>query len=293
MKYSLFGPTLIFRLSLLHLILFSCQIQGREMPCNTGNFALPVSQQPGPLIGFGENIIDRNQVQLFLFGDAFLGQKKHFIDLIPSILYGITKDFSVFFNVPVAASYQADGHRSSGLEDIFLQFEYAVYTKQSDCSSDQVTVVVNASFPTGSSHKNPPTGFGSMGYFIGTTYNRTWEKWFCFTSYGAQLTTSHHGTRFGNQYLYQAGFGRDFANAYGWLFAWMVEIDGTFAKRNKINGTIDPNSGGNAVYLNPSFWASSKKWIMQLGLGYAVQQNLFGAQTRDGYLLAFNIGRGI
>ncbi|MBS0620700.1 MAG: hypothetical protein JSS61_04490 [Verrucomicrobia bacterium] len=265
----------------------SCWVYGSD----PGNFGLPVSQQPGPLISFGENIIGKGEVQGFLGGDGYFGEKKHSIDLMPGILYGITDACSLFFNVPVALSYRENGSHSSGLEDLFVQFEYAVYSRTSSVSSDQVTLVANASFPTGSSHKNPPTGFGAMGYFLGTTYNRTWTKWFCFTSYGVEFPTSHHGTRFGNQYLYQAGFGRNFASVGGWLLAWMVEIDGAFAERNRVNGATDRNSGGNLIYVTPSFWASSKSWIVQVGLGYAVQQNLFGNQGREGFLLALNLGR--
>ncbi len=261
-------------------------------PCR-GNFALPASQQPGSLIGFGENMIDRNQLQLFLFGDDFIGKEKHFIDLVPGILYGITDDFSVFFNVPVALSYQVNQNHSSGLEDLFLQLEYAIYTRKPSafsCSSDQVTIVANVSFPTGSSHKIPPTGFGSLAYFLGATYNRTWEKWFWFTSYGAQFPTSHDRTRFGNQYLYQFGFGRNIMNVKGWILAWMIELDGTFSERNKIKGISDPDSGGNVIYATPSFWASSKNWILQFGFGSVVQQHLFGNQKRNQYLISFNVG---
>ncbi len=278
----------------LFLMFFLFEIHSAESNpplCEKGNFALPPAQQPGPLVGFGENILEKNQVQLFLFGDDFVGREKYFIDIVPGILYGITNNFSVFFNVPLAARYKVDGSHSSGLEDLFLQFEYALYTRRSASSSDQVTLVANLSFPTGSSHKIPPTGFGSVSYFLGATYNRTWANWFWFTSYGAELTGSHHGTQLGDQFFYQAGFGRNITNAKGWIFAWMAEIDGIFFKRDKIHGTSNPNSGGNVIYLTPSLWASSKDWIFQLGLGYAVQQNLFGNQKRAEYLLALNIGK--
>jgi hypothetical protein len=100
-----------------------------------------------------------------------------------------------------------------------------------------------------------------------------------------------HRTQFGNQFLYQFGFGRNIANSQRWIFAWAVEVDGNFSERNKIHGEKDPNSGGNVIYLTPSLWASSREWIAQLGLGYAVQQNLFGRQKRNDYLAAFNFTR--
>ena len=276
------------------LLLFSLQLysKGEEAEiCQIGNFALSTSQQPGPLIGFGENIVDRNDLQLFLFGDDFIGRRKYFIELIPSILYGVTDDFSILFSIPFDVRAKEDSAHSSGIEDIFLQLEYAIYTAMHSCSTDQVTLVANASFPTGSSHKDPPTGIGSMGYFIGTTYNHTDRNWFCFTSYGFQYPTSHHGTKFGNQFLYQGGVGANIPSPNGWIFAFMLEVDGTYSKRSKFDGKTDPDSGGNVIYLTPSFWASSKDWLFQLGLGYAVQQHLFGDQKRETFLLAFDIGK--
>ncbi len=35
--------------------------------------------------------------------------------------------------------------------------------------------------------------------------------WYGFLSSGATLTTSHHGNKIGNQYLYQGGFGKNIA----------------------------------------------------------------------------------
>lgn len=283
---------MLSRLVYLSCLSFStCLAQSQPMPSSSGNFALRPSQQPGPLIGFGENILERNEVQLFLFGDFYLGNDKHFADLMPGILYGITNDLSLFFNVPVAASYKDREHHSYGFEDLFLQLEYAVYTRFTDCFSDQVTIVLNAACPTGSAHKRPPTGFGSMSYFAGATYNRTWSDWFCFAASGAQFALTNHTYQIGNQYLYQCGLGRNITNARQWIFAWMAELDGTFACRNRIGGNTDPNSGGNFIYLTPSLWASSDDWIVQFGWGFAIQQHLFGHQAKDRYLGAFNIGK--
>src|SRR5579871_852822 len=184
--------------ALLFFIIYSSLLQGEETVCTQGNFALPPSQRPGPLIAFGENIIDRNEVQLVLSGDDYIGKQKHFIDLSPGIIYGITDRFAIFFSVPIAVGYRQGDHHSSGLEDMLLQLEYGIYERESSCLNEQISIVANATFPTGSTHKDPSTGFGAMGYFIGATYNRTWTRWIIFTSYGAQFPTAHHRTKFGN-----------------------------------------------------------------------------------------------
>ena len=255
-----------------------------------GNFVLPTSQQPGPLTSLGQNIVDKDQTLLFLFADDYGGIGKHQVDIMPGILHGITDTLSVFFNVPVAASFKQDQNRSSGLEDAFLQFEYAFYTKKTSTLFDQATFVTNVTFPTGSSSKIPPTGFSSPSFFLGGTFSRMYTDWFVFTSHGAVFPTTHNTTKFGKEFLYQFGFGRNLFDIDSkWIYAWMAEINGQYSVQNTINGIVDSNSGGNIVFITPSLWISSKKLIFQFGFGLPVTQNLFGNQKRGTYLLVTNI----
>ncbi|MBS3904365.1 MAG: hypothetical protein KGZ39_03460 [Simkania sp.] len=255
-----------------------------------GNFSLSASQQPGPLVSFGENIIDKGQTQLFVFADAFMGKNNYFTDVIPSILYGIRNDLSLFLNVPFSPGNKDGSTHSSGLEDVFAQLEYAFYNKDHSHAVDQATLVANVTFPTGSSTKTPPTGFGSSSFFIGATFNHMLIDWFFFLSPGATLTTSKHQTHFGDQLLYQCGLGKNIPSPSGWIFAWMIEFDGLYAWKNTIKGALDPNSGGNTIYVTPSIWISSKRVIIQFGAGYPIVQHLFGHQSKQFLSLDFNVG---
>ena len=259
-----------------------------EKPPKIGNYSLPTSQQPAALFGFGGNIIDKGEVQLYLFADDFVGKKKITIDIIPSVLFGITDNWSVFFNAPFTPLLRDGPNKSSGLEDFFIQLEYAFYNKSTATYVDQATLVTNITVPTGSIHKNPPTGFGSPGLFLGGTYYRTWVDWFAFTANGAVLTGSEHGTKFGDQFLYQMGFGRNFPSPKGWIYAWMIEVDGQYNKKNRIDEIIDNNSGGNTIYVTPSIWISSKEMLFQFGVSLPVNQNLFGDQNKFDYALNLN-----
>lgn len=284
---------LVEGLFLICLMLFSLPCEADEEPPKIGNFSLPASQQPGPLISFGENIIDKNETVLFLSADDYIGIEKHSVDVIPSILYGITSNLSVFINVPYAASYKNKQQQSSGFEDAFAQLEYAFYYHSTKSYVDQATIVVNMTVPTGSKQKNPPTGIGSPSYFLGTTFYRTYVDWFVFVSPGAIFTTTKNGTKIGNSYLYQFGFGRNIAVINGWLLAWMAEIDGTYFQQSRVQGEVDSDSGGNMVFVTPSFWASTKKFVFQFGVGVPATQNLYGDQINNTVLLAANIGWSI
>lgn len=256
-----------------------------------GNLAFPVSQQPNPLVSFGQNIINEKQVQAYVLTTEFKNKREYFINVVPSILYGVTDDLSIFISVPVAARYRQEENHSAGVNDLIVQFEYSPYTKEYRTYYDQITLVGNVTIPTGSTKKVPQTGFGANSFFIGGIYSNMSINWFYFTSYGGLLTTTSHRTKFGNLFLYQFGVGRRIYSTSNWLFAGMVEFDGFYQWRNKIRGVTDPNSGGNFILLTPSIFISSKEsLIVQFGMGFPIQQHLFGDQNRKEYLLALNVG---
>ena len=76
----------------------------------------------------------------------------------------------------------------------------------------------------------------------------------------------------------------------GWIFAWMLEVDGQYASRNIKDGKVDENSGGNVVYITPSIWISNDWLIFQLGAGGVLTQHLYGNQSRFTYQVVGNWG---
>jgi hypothetical protein len=105
------------------------------------------------------------------------------------------------------------------------------------------------------------------------------------------LTTSQNNTKFGNEFLYQFGVGRNiFSIDSQWIVTWMIEANGQFNEKDKIKGRTNLNSGGNTIYVTPSLWISSKKTIFQLGFGLPITQHLYGNQKKNNYLLLANFG---
>lgn len=260
-----------------------------EEPLPIGNLSLPTSQQPAALFGFGGNIIDKGEIQLYLFGDGFFGKNRIITDIIPNVTFGITDNLSVQFNFPFTPIMKDDHHFSHGLEDWFIQFEYAFYNKKRPFYTDQATVLWNITVPTGSIKKVPNTGVGSPSFFIGGTYYHTRIDWFVFVAEGAILTTSDHRTKYGNQFLYQFGVGRNIPSPPGWIYAWMIEVDGQYGQRNRIFGEIDHNSGGNIVFVTPSLWFSNRYFLIQFGPSFPINQNWFGIQGKFDWGFNFNM----
>jgi hypothetical protein len=267
------------------------ETKNNNQPPSIGNFALPFSQQPGAFVSFGQNTLEKGKTQIYIYGDDYEGDQQSYIDLMPSIVYGISDKLSAYLAFPYAASYRLENHHSSGISDVLLQLEYIFYSKENRIYSDTATLVLNTTFPTGSTTKNPPTGYGAQTYFLGATYSRMFTDWLIFLSPGYLATTSHHGTKLGNNFLYEFGLGKNISYKKSqYILSWLLELNGTYYGKDKINGTTEPNSGGNIIYAVPSIWFSTQHLIFQSGIGWAIAQKWNSSQRRSTYLLAANIG---
>src|SRR3990167_9156146 len=182
-----------------------------------GNFALSTSQQPGPLLGFGQNIIDKGDFQFYFYSDYIKLRNKKTTDPMPGFLYGIRDDLSMFFNIPITK------YIYSSLGELF-------------------------------------------------SIRQTEES------------------QLGDNFLYQAGIGRNLYHSKDYIYLFLVEMLGAKFKQNIVSSEIDQNSGGNLIFIAPSFWFSSKKLIVQIGFAIPVLQNLNGNQGEYKFQIDGNIG---
>ncbi|HAT1822054.1 TPA: hypothetical protein I8Z14_002620 [Legionella pneumophila] len=253
-------------------------------PPDIGNFALPASQQPGPFLSFGQSLIDKNQIQFYVSPNYLHYKNEHYLTISPSVVYGISNQASFLVTEPVAANYVNETSRSNGLGDTYFQGEYAFYENSNFKYVDQMTFVGGLTAPTGSAKKEPSTGFGSVSYFLGGTYNRMFVDWFGLVSSGLNVITKHDGMKLGNQYLYQVGLGRNIKSETGkYIFFGLVEMHGVYSEKDKFIGEVDLNSGGNLVNIIPSLWFSTKKLFFQVGVSIPISQTPNGEQNKIKY----------
>lgn len=260
-----------------------------------GHLALSTSQEVGPLYAFGQNVVDKGNKQLFAYINSLLGEDVRFTEVRPSFLYGITDYFSLFTELPIAVQNKPDNTKPF-VENITFQLEYALFDVNTITGSYQWTLVGNVSIPLSKNGTVRPTGAGlltdsgSTSFLVGTTACYMGVDWYFFTCQGGIITTTRNKTKQGNGYLYQFGASRSIGNYPGWIFAATVEAFGHYSQKNSMSGNTDANSGGNIIYFGPSFWASSNRFIGQVGIAYAVVQNLFGNQSKMTWYPAVDLG---
>jgi hypothetical protein len=257
-----------------------------------GNFALPVSQQPAPLFSFGQNIVDKGDLIAYVYPVQLKGHKESFIEVVPSLLCGITDKLSLFIELPIAIKFKVEDQISRGLSDLTVQLEGVVYAQETETSVNEITAVGNMTFPTGSALKQPSTGFGSPTFFLGVTLSHSQLDWYYFASLGGQITTyNKQGIKPGNIFFYQGGFGRNIAyKTDGWILNWLVEVNGLYGQRNRICNVTDGNSGGNTLLVGPSLFFATQHFSIDAGIFAVAAQHLFGIQLKENYLAAAFVG---
>ncbi len=241
-----------------------------------GNFALPTSQELGPLFSFGQTVIEKHDL-LALGVLGYTKDKKNYaLDLVPALLYGVSNTFALLMGYPIAAKQNAPSAAFSGVDnpflpamgDVFVQGEYAFFNKDTATYANQATVLALLSLPTGICKQRAQTGYGSPTFFLGVTASHMSLDWYVFGELGLLLPTRHRqGTCFGRQLWYAAGFSRNIAySEKKWLFDWMVEFDGIVSMRNVWKGVVDFNSGGNSFFIAPSLFFSTQRLSLQGGI---------------------------
>jgi len=269
--------------------LYAKQQDFLRTPSKEGNFSLRGSQQPGPFFSFGQNVIDAEALQVYLNPFFFKLEGEDLSQAALSIRYGVTDKVGFFATFP----YNVDSVRpyhSSGYGDTSLQGEYAFDAQSDQSHTEQGTIVLGTTIPTGSVRARPALGYGTPTYFAGVTYNQVYTHALWFVSPGLLYIQPHDKLTLGKQYFYQGGIGAVFVSkAQSYIFSGLLELDGQFNERNKQKGHWIGNSGGNLIYLTPSLWYSTNKLILQIGISIPVVQSWNGVQPYVDYFTMANI----
>jgi len=246
-------------------------------PLKIGNFALATSQQPGPLYGFGQNFLDKGELQFSLYEDyqKIVSQEQY--DTMPGFLYGITDDLSVYFNLPL------DYYKNMGIEDsVYVsaaaQLEYAFFSKSTYEWAFQSSFLIAMAGPSGSMVRQAKSHQKTTNFFVGATSNYMSFDWYYFCSFGELFfiyDKTGNGIKKGDNFLYQAGIGVNIKRLDNYIFMFMTELLGTYIARTTINGEYDNQSGGNLIFLAPSLWFSSDHITLQFGISIPLYQGQY------------------
>jgi len=250
----------------------------KKEKAKTGNFALPTSQQPSPFFSIGQNIVEKGDFLATGTNVFYKGPCQKFPATTLNLLYGITDQLSVFFDIPEASKYQHARTITSEVDYVTLGSEYSFYTKEEETHTKQATVLTTLQIPYTYIPPISEAGIQGITYLLGGTAAYMSSLWYLFISGGFSLTKPKRAHGIFTQFIYENGIGINLGNPDGWIALALFEFNGVYALSFKAPGQFLPAT--NLIFWGPGLFLSSKRIILQAGFQWPIVQTGFTLQSK-------------
>ena len=206
------------------------------------------------------------------------------------IIYGLTTDTSLTLAVPyiIDSTRRAGGtmESSSGLGDISLRTKYRFWRRDGPGVQDAAAVVVGIKTPTGDDGSTPRLGSGSTDYLFALTAARESLVWYYFGDIRYKLNTEGGGgLKAGDRILADLAIGaRPWPTEYLKPdIVFMGELNWERYMRDETGGVDVADSGGDRLFISPSFFFTYRNLAVKGGVQIPVYQDLHGEQSEEEY----------
>lgn len=216
------------------------------------------------------------------------------------IMYGLTQYLSlelrlpIFFEKKVSEVNPTTGlysyFKASGLGKVELLSKLRIYHDYAFQKRNQIVLVSGLLFPTSrtaltSIEKKPIIGNRSMDFIVGTAGAFETTKFYHFAALVYRMNTSARRIKEGDQFLYSYAFGyrpdKPDVNKVDWVF--LVDVDGRWQDKDKVNGERLSNTGHKTIFAGPSFFRSRGNLILKGSVQIPVIQHLNSLQEKFDY----------
>lgn len=197
--------------------------------------------------------------------------------------YGLTESFGLILLVPFFIRNKIVPNHSSGLGDILLTGEWSFFRDH----THHGLLTTGLKFPTGSVHKTPITGTGTIDLFLEFSAIHSSEKWYASIDTENFIRIPRKDRKPGNSYDWEIIFGRLVKFNDHALYINM-DLFILFNTKDTIGGTRDLDSGGTVIFLGPLISWEHKKVLCEFLFQWPIGQNLFGNQPKFDFTTYFS-----
>ncbi len=238
-----------------------------------------------PIFGFGSHTIYKGGFGL----EMEIEKEKDFV-LHKEIIYGITEDLAVTLALSYVLDRKLDAEgiekSSSGLSDTSLRVKYRFWRRDRPGIQDSAAFIIGIKFPMGDADKSPRLGSGSTDFLFGLAAARESLLWYYFGDIRYRLNTRESsGLKVGDRFFADVAMGiRPWPAKYLKPdLVVLVELNWETSMRNEFDGLDVKDSGGNLLFISPSFFLTYRNWAVKGGVQIPLYQNLYGNQPGEDY----------
>ena len=238
-----------------------------------------------PVFGIGPHVLFKDGTEFALEIDSSKAGSSNEQGLGLQMTYGLTGDWAVGATVPY--DFKDNGSDSSdGFGDFSAFTKYRFWREDSLGLQESAAVFLKVITDTGSNSKTPPIGKGTTDTIVGITYGSEGRKWYKWASARYRFNgTNNAGIERGDKILIDF-VGGIRPNLTGYLetdIVWLLELNGEFGKRARLNGSTLANTGGTEWFISPGIFWTQRNFAIKAGVQIPIYANLNGNQDESDY----------
>ncbi len=238
-----------------------------------------------PVFGIGPHVLFKDGVEVALEVESEKAGRDDEQGLALELTYGLTGDWAVGAELPY--ELKDNGTDSSdGLGDLALFTKYRFWRKDSLGLQESAALFLKVITDTGSNSKAPPIGKGTTDSIVGLTYGYEGRKWYRWASARYRFNgTNNARIERGDKILIDF-VGGIRPNLTGYLetdVVYLLELNGEFGKRARLNGSELANTGGTEWFISPGIFWTQRNFAIKAGVQIPIYANLNGNQDESDY----------
>ncbi len=238
-----------------------------------------------PVFGPGPHVLYKDGVEIHLGLDRNEAGRNKASEFDLELTYGLTGDWAAGVELPYVRTAQGSDH-SNGLGDVRLFTKYRFWRHDTLGVQRSAAALLKVKLENGDERENPPLGTGSTDTLVGLTYGHESLKWYRWAGIRYRRNGENDaGLRRGDKWLLDlaAGWRPRMPEYLKADTVWLLELNGEYGQRAKINGAAVRDSGGREWFLSPGIFWTLRNFAVKAGVQIPVASELNGDQPESDY----------
>lgn len=266
-------------------------------------FAVPINSDVALTPFKGQTIIRSQAKYTRKTNDPTDKDREMQIWMFPTtFVYGLTERLAFSLTAPYIDKEQKSTSAGisstisdSGIGDISLLSKYRIWSKDLPGEARRISLIGGLELPTGDDKAQLKLGSGSVDPITGILFtNQSLAQEFD-VDLTYQFNTKASNYEFGDMFKYNIGYQR---RVWPWILPekgvysqvnLVLELNGEYAQKDKSNGSIVKDSGGNTLFLSPGLQLAAKRWVLETSMQLPIIQDLSGSQLKIDYTIVTSL----
>lgn len=266
-------------------------------------FAVPINSDVALTPFKGQTIIRSQAKYVRKTNDPTDKDRKIEIWMFPvTFVYGITEKLAFSLTAPYIDKKQKStnaGVRStisdSGIGDIMIMSKYRIWSKDLPGEARRISLIGGLELPTGDDKAELKLGSGSVDPITGILFTKQSLSQEFDVDLTYQSNTQASNYEFGDVLKYNLAYQQRIwplslpeKGLYSQLNL-VLELNGEYVQKDKSNGSIVKDSGGNTLFLSPGIQLATKRWVLETSVQLPIIQDLNGSQLETDYTVVTSL----